>query len=295
MKELLSPKQVAASIGVSESSLKRWCDQGVINTERTPGGHRRIRIGEVIRFLREQQHPVVRPEVLGLPSGTGQGPRSIAKAKEALLEALASGHNDQSRRLVIDLFLSGNSVIRICEELVTPALHQIGEDWECGKLEIFQEHRACEILNRILYDLRSVLPPAERSAPIAIGGTPPGDNYRLATLMVELVLVDEGWDARSLGSSLPFETMAAAAHHHQPQLFWLSFSHVTDQALTRLEFVRFLESTPESMQVVVGGQRVEGWLRELSDGDRVHYCDDLASLRGTVSRLRPQVAPPADD
>jgi predicted site-specific integrase-resolvase len=29
---LLTPKQVARAIGVSESSLKRWCDKGVLPT-----------------------------------------------------------------------------------------------------------------------------------------------------------------------------------------------------------------------------------------------------------------------
>lgn len=288
MKELLSPKQVAASIGVSESSLKRWCDQGVINTERTPGGHRRIRTREMIRFLRERKHPIVRPEVLGLPTGTGLGARSLAKTHDALMLALTDGDAEQCRRLVIDLFLSGSSVERICEELVAPALHEIGEGWECGQIEVFQEHRASELLGRVLYELRSLLQPPERSAPVAIGGTPPGDNYRLATLMVELVLVDQGWDARSLGCSLPFETMAYAVQHHEPQVFWLSFSHVEDQMEARREFTRFLKATPRSMQVLVGGQNVDSWLIDLADGERVHFCDGLTSLRKTVSGISPQ-------
>ncbi|MEM6731977.1 MAG: B12-binding domain-containing protein, partial [Myxococcota bacterium] len=260
MKELLSPKQVATSIGVSESSLKRWCDQGVIATERTPGGHRRIRIGEAIRFLREQQHPLVRPEVLGLPVGAGQGPRSMSKAGDALLESLTRGDAEQSRRIVIDLFLSGSSVLRICEELITPAMHAMGDGWECGRVEVYQEHRACEVLNRILYDLRTVLPPAPEGAPVAIGGTPPGDNYRLATLMVELVLVDEGWHAVSLGSSLPFATMAAAAQHHDPALFWLSLSYVDNPEAVREGFAQFLLSTNDDMSVVIGGKEADGLL-----------------------------------
>lgn len=279
MKELLSPKQVATSIGVSESSLKRWCDQGVLTTERTPGGHRRIRLGEVIRFLREQQHPIVRPEVLGLPVGTGKGPRTIGKAGDALLRALEKGDNDQCRRLILDLFLAGNSVVRIGDELVSPVLQEIGKGWECGRVEIFQEHQACEIINRTLYDLRTMLPPAARSGPVAIGGTPPGDNYRLATLMVELVLVDAGWNAVSLGSSLPFATMVAAAQHHDPDLFWLSFSHVSDAQTIRKDFKEFLDATPRRMNVVIGGQKADGVLEELVDGKRVRACSDLSSLR----------------
>lgn len=37
-----SPKQVARRLGVSESSVKRWLDQGVVPVLRTAGGHRRV-------------------------------------------------------------------------------------------------------------------------------------------------------------------------------------------------------------------------------------------------------------
>lgn len=201
------------------------------------------------------------------------------------MTALTAGDDEQCRRLVIDSFLSGSSVVRICEELVAPALHQIGDGWQCGQIEVYQEHRASELLGRVLYEVRSLLSPPERSAPVAIGGTPPGDNYRMATLMVELVLVDEGWDARSLGCSLPFETMASAAEYHKPEVFWLSFSHIGDQMEARRDFTRFLKATPASMQVLVGGQNVDGWLLDLADGERIHHCDGMTSLRKTISGM----------
>ena len=56
MKSVLSPKELAAAIGVSESTLKRWADDGLIVFSRTAGGHRRIRLAEAIRFIREN-HP----------------------------------------------------------------------------------------------------------------------------------------------------------------------------------------------------------------------------------------------
>ena len=62
--QLVSPKQVARVIGVSESSLKRWCDQGLIRMVRTAGGHRKMQISEVIRFVREHNHKLVNPELL---------------------------------------------------------------------------------------------------------------------------------------------------------------------------------------------------------------------------------------
>lgn len=236
-----------------------------------------------MRFLRDKQQTLVRPELLGLPVGVGQGSLSLSRSQQALMEALEQGDSERCRRVVMDLYVGGSSVLRLCEELLTPCLHKLGESWECGRVEVYQEHRACEVLNRTLYDLRSVLVQPAPTAPVAIGGTPPGDNYRLASLMVELVLVDEGWNAISLGSSLPFATMAAAAQFHEPKLFWLSCSHVADESTVEADFDEFLKTTPQEMRVALGGQCVTPYLREQTEGDRVQYCPDLRSLHGLLA------------
>ena len=64
----ISPKEFAAAIGSSESSLKRWLDQGVIPCTKTPGGHRRIEVNEAIKYVRTSDLTVVQPQALGLPS-----------------------------------------------------------------------------------------------------------------------------------------------------------------------------------------------------------------------------------
>ena len=87
MRELLTPKQVARAIQVSESSVKRWCDKGVIPTQYTAGGHRRIPISDLLVFLRSSKHQLIRPEVLGLPAMTGQSDRIIGRAAAQLTEA----------------------------------------------------------------------------------------------------------------------------------------------------------------------------------------------------------------
>jgi excisionase family DNA binding protein len=100
MNEQVSPKQLARAIQVSESSVKRWCDQGVISTVRTAGGHRRIPVADVLRFLRDNRYDVVRPELLGLPATVGRSARVRDRAVEQLREALLGGFA-QSR--ILDL------------------------------------------------------------------------------------------------------------------------------------------------------------------------------------------------
>ena len=68
--DLVSPRQAARAMGVSESSLKRWCDQGLIRMTRTAGGHRKLPIAEVLRYVRDHNRPLLHPDLLGLPAAS---------------------------------------------------------------------------------------------------------------------------------------------------------------------------------------------------------------------------------
>ena len=91
MKDLLTPKQVARAVDVSESSIKRWCDRGVIPTQYTAGGHRRITKSGLFEFLRRGKHNLVYPEALGLPPTSGQTSRMLDRSCARLTEALLEG------------------------------------------------------------------------------------------------------------------------------------------------------------------------------------------------------------
>ena len=158
VKKLVTPKQVAQAINVSESSLKRWCDRGLLTTVRTAGGHRRLALEDVVQFLRESGHPLVRPELLGLPSAVGQGATVVARARDQIREALLSGDEDQCRRIVFDLYLSGQSACEICDRVLAAAFHDIGDRWECGEIFVYRERRGCEIALKTLHDLRLPFP-----------------------------------------------------------------------------------------------------------------------------------------
>ncbi|HSG69042.1 MAG TPA: helix-turn-helix domain-containing protein, partial [Planctomycetaceae bacterium] len=88
MNRLVTPRQVGRALQVSESSVKRWCDKGVIPTQKTAGGHRRIPLSGLIEFLRESGQPILHPEVLGLAATSGRTNRIISRAGDQLTDAL---------------------------------------------------------------------------------------------------------------------------------------------------------------------------------------------------------------
>jgi excisionase family DNA binding protein len=289
---LLTPKQVARAIGVSESSLKRWCDQGLIPTIRTNGGHRRLPLAGVMQYLRDARQSLVDPEVLGLPRTTGAGPRVVERAEPRLRDALIAGDEETSRQIVLDLYLAGQRVAPICDEVVARAFHRIGGLWDCGDLEVFQERRGCEICFRVLQELLTWMPRPPVTAPLAIGGTPEGDPYRIPMLMVEMMLREAGWRVSALGSSLPFDTLAAAVERLRPRLFFLSVSHVDDAESFVAGYERFYERASEAMvAVVVGGQGLREEIRERMRF--AAYCENLARLGEFVATLDTGTVEPA--
>ena len=245
MPDLLTPKQVAQAIGVSESSLKRWCDRGLIDIVRTPGGHRRMTPAGVVAFLRQRNQPLVRPELLGLPSNTGKSQRMLNRAADQLQEALAMGDEEMARQVVLGLYVAGYRLCKIFDLVFAHAYHQIGDRWQSHQIEIYQERRAVEIGLRILGEIRRMLPSAPENAPVAIGAACEPDPYQLPTTFAELTLRASGWRATNLGASLPFTTLEAALVRYRPHLFWLSVSSVPDTKRFVTQYSRFFKQSPE--------------------------------------------------
>lgn len=294
MKDQVTPRQLARAIQVSESTVKRWCDQGKISAVKTAGRHRRIQISEAIRFVRSNDYQLARPELLGLPATTGQTMWVVNRAMEQFREALVAGDAQLCRQIVFDLYLARHSCTVICDQMIAKTFHWIGDQWECGSAEVYQERRGCETCTRILHELWMATPPPPENAPLAIGGTAPGDQYILPTTMVELVLRELGWRAVSLGTSLPFETLKAAATDNQPRLFWLSVSHVPDTAAFLEGYADLYKATASKIALVVGGRELTEPLRQQMK--YASYCDNLQHLESFVATLSdiPRTLQPRD-
>lgn len=286
MKKLISPKQVARAIGVSESTLKRWCDRGLIAMTKTAGGHRRMDVDSVVQYLRDSGHAIVEPELLGLPAAVGQTSWTLNRARERICAALVSGEESVARQVVFDLLLAGHSVTAIFDDAVAPALHQIGEQWDCGDVAVYQERRSCEICMRILRELRTTVLTAAPSAPLAIGATLEHDIYTIPVTAAEVVLRSVGWQATSLGSNLPPDTLAQSIRETRPRLFWLSVSFIADEpAFVSAVNSIFDVAHANGTALAVGGQALLETVRKQIQ--YTTYCENYRGLELFARSLHP--------
>jgi MerR family transcriptional regulator, light-induced transcriptional regulator len=287
MTDFFSPKEVATAIGVSESSLKRWVDKGLIPAEKTGGGHRRMTLDAVLRFLREQGRALSEPEAIGLPAESGRRPTSSDSDLQDFLRFLLSGDEPSARRIVMDAFLNGFSAAKIFDAIIVPAFIEIGNLWHCGTLEVYQERRACETCSRVVHELRRAVGSGPTDGPVAIGGTLDGDPYSIASSMSEVVLRECGWRALSLGNMLPFNTLLKAVENDRPRLMWLSVTSIRspEQFAANLN-VLFDTATSFGCVLVVGGQALTAEIRPMLR--YTTYCDNFRHLEAFSKTIIPR-------
>ncbi len=287
MTDFFSPKEVATAIGVSESSLKRWVDKGLIPAEKTGGGHRRMSLDAVLKFLREQGRALSEPQAIGLPAESGRRPPSNDSDHHEFLRFLLSGDEPSARRIVMDAFLNGYSVAKIFDSIILPGFSEIGNLWHCGTLEVYQERRACEICSRVIHELRRAVGNGPPDGPVAMGGTLDGDPYTIASSMSEVVLRECGWRALSLGNMLPFNTLMKAVEIDRPRLLWLSVTAIRSPEQFVANFnVLFDTATSLGCVLVVGGRALTADIRPLLR--YTTYCDNFRHLEAFSRTIIPR-------
>lgn len=293
-----SPKQIASSLRVSESSVKRWCDQGVIPTVRTVGGHRRITLSGLQQFLESTQRTVVDCRALGIESSdlelaSKRPPRrpvipgaNVEPVQHEFRSALAAGDEDHCMHLLLERISLGWTRAEAAEDLIADAMRGLGDAWDCGELEVYQERRSCTICARLIYNLREGLGDLPDDAPVAIGAAPESDPYQLPTALVELALRESGWNAVNLGNDLPLVSLIQAVHDYHPQMVWLSVTSVDDADRFVREQNKLADALGDDVSMIVGGRGLDDRLRP-----RLRYtahCDSLRHLIELASVLKRQ-------
>jgi excisionase family DNA binding protein len=253
-KPLLTPKDLADAVGVSESSMRRWIDRGQVKLTRTAGGHRRIERAEAIRFIRTTGVPVVRSDILGLIDSATAAAQSKRDEGDQLFDALGAGDRTLARSLVVSWHLAGRSLAQLFDGPFRVALDRLGELWLRERSGILVEHRATDICIDIIHHLRDLLPAPVLGAPLAIGATPTDEWHSLPSQMAAAVVRECGMRDINYGAGAPIELLAEDAAAQNAKLVWLSATTPPRRALAAQIQQLARELGQREIQLIIGGR-----------------------------------------
>jgi excisionase family DNA binding protein len=295
----VSTAQVASALGVSVTTIKRWVDEGILPAYKTPGGHRKLLLPDVLRIVRQEGFPHLDLSHLG-PANAGEAGDPQALSLQ-LCTALRQGDERAVRAVLHGAYQAGMAVEVLADAVVAPAMRRLGHDWEKGRIDVFHEHRGTQLCAAALFELKGQLDLcADGERPVALGGGPERDPYLLANLLAQMVLFDAGWQAINLGPNTPLASFRKALTDFHPRLLWLSVSHLEDQeAFLRQYRELYEEAVQAGAAVAVGGralaEHVRAGIPYTTFGDGLTH---LAAFAGTLHprprrprRGRPPKAP----
>ncbi|KFB71709.1 MAG: MerR family transcriptional regulator [Candidatus Accumulibacter phosphatis] len=119
--------------------------------------------------------------------------------------------------------LARQGLQRFVQDSVAPLTRRVGEAWEDGSFEIFDEHLFTELTKRLLRQAIATLP-VGRSRPRILLTSVPDEQHVLGLLMAEALFALEGADCIPLGAQMPLLEIGRAASAHRTDIVALSFS-----------------------------------------------------------------------
>jgi methanogenic corrinoid protein MtbC1 len=112
-------------------------------------------------------------------------------------------------------------LLTVCQEILVPALREIGEAWYRGEIRVTTEHFASAYLRGKLLSLLQAYP-SRRGSPLILIGCAPMEQHELGSLMLAVLIRSEGYRIEYLGPDIPIEDLADYASYENPGMIILS-------------------------------------------------------------------------
>jgi MerR family transcriptional regulator, light-induced transcriptional regulator len=233
---VFNTKAVARETGVPADTFRAWERRyGMPHPQRTDGGHRLYsdRDIAIIRWLRDRTAEGMNiSQAVQLLKSAGESDistieieaRAIGKLSKQLVLALTEFDTVYAERLISEAFAI-YPFEDVLIDMIQPAMSEIGEYWQQGKINVATEHFATQFVRRKLAGLLNIFEGSAQRATIVIGCAP-GELHDLGTLMIALFLARHGWHIIYLGAQVPLADLMASVRTLRPALVCLSATTV---------------------------------------------------------------------
>lgn len=139
------------------------------------------------------------------------GGRRRAPWAARLESRLVAGDTAGAWGVVEAALAAGTELDEIYLDVITPAMHSIGDRWATGELDVSVEHRATGIAFRLIGRLGPRFARRGRTRGVVLLGSPEGERHSLPIALLADLLRGEGWDVSDMGADMPLDSFVSAA------------------------------------------------------------------------------------
>ncbi|MBL8993283.1 MAG: excisionase family DNA-binding protein [Spirochaetia bacterium] len=228
----MTTAQAAEVLDVHESSIKRWCNEGLLQFEKTDGRHRRIHLADLLAFSKKQGneariarfHPYV-VEVYEAVKEAGENgdPSSLIAVGKSFIDQGEFFHLKNLFHHVLEDPRLGKSFL--FDRFFAPLMSSVGNQWEDGIVDVAVEHFVSECLSDALNFARyEAFRAPETSSRTALVACSEGNWHSFGSKCAQIILQAAGYCVHYLGVSTPYADLARLMSRLRCRTLVLSFS-----------------------------------------------------------------------
>ena len=179
---------------------------------------------------------------------------AVVRLRRRLLDALVAGDRvktslvgeDSLRTVGLDTFYV---------DVLTPAMHEIGDLWKNGDLSVSMEHLASNIVRELLDSMNARIRVTRKRKGTAVLCTPQGEMHSLGAKVLEGLLLERGFRSWNIAASAPTDSILGFVAAKKPELVLISLT--IPQYLPSLKrLLTAIQAGRARARVLVGGQGV---------------------------------------
>ncbi len=231
----------------------------------------RLSLSEIRQRLNER-------EVLAEPSQISQ----------RFLEHAVNGDSAEATTAVLLADDLGLPLTQIFDEILRPALYEVGARWATGHLAVGQEHEISELAQDLIAELTLRHARIDPHGQAVVAACVAGEHHDLGLRMVMSVLRQRGLRVHFLGANVDSGFLIESVRLRRPDLVVLSASldiHCSAIRATVVELRNTMFETGRP-KVIVGGQGCIRQRSEMRDDDITIIADDrLEIIANTIMSL----------
>lgn len=181
----------------------------------------------------------------------------LIEGLRAYRQALRWGDARGALGVVDDLIDAGAGFDDICEEILRPALYEIGDLWERGEIGVADEHLAAAISETVLACIGAITAAPPDGEPRVLVCCSDGEWHELGARMVGETFAAADWSVYYLGASVPADEVARMAAARRAHVLALSTT-MPDNLPAAEATVTHVRAAAPGLRVLVGGQAYRG-------------------------------------
>lgn len=249
---------------VSESTVKRWADAGLLRCRKTIGGHRKFHQDDIAEFQSqcslavkaaiEENSAARRDQEL---DDLFAGP-DFSELARRYREASLARQFSCAAAMLNEAKVRGFTLAAIGDEIIKPAMRDIGEMWRAGKISVLDEHASTFATIHALVGLGLIGEEKNHSEKLALVGCAEGEFHHVAALIVCNLLESQNWRVVYLGGHTPLFSFAEAINKLNADLVCISITMTDNIERAARDFEGLRRAAAKrNAKIILGGAALE--------------------------------------